>query len=106
MRTKITHQKLLTPEIRYAFNGNVSATPRQTKNSHTKTQGVLHMENLVINFLRNCDEYCERMFYFEVLKLRTYAQENPNWDSEEEISDFFRTEALELLALTDEQMAW
>ena len=46
------------------------------------------------------------MFYFEVLKLRTYAQENPNWDSEEEISDFFRTEALELLALTDEQMAW
>jgi len=64
------------------------------------------MENLVINFLRNCDEYCERMFYFEVLKLRTYAQENPEWDSEEEISDFFRKEALELLALTDEQMAW
>jgi hypothetical protein len=64
------------------------------------------MENLVINFLRNCDDYCEKLFYLRVLELRTYAQENPNWDSEEEISDFFMKEAEELLALTDEQLAW
>jgi hypothetical protein len=64
------------------------------------------MENLVINFLRMVDDLHEYSFYREVLKIRTYAQENPNWDSEEDISDFFRKEAIELLSLTDEQMAW
>jgi len=64
------------------------------------------MENLVINFLRRIDDLHEYSWSREVLKIRTYAQENPNWDSEEDISSFFREEALELLALKDEHLEW
>lgn len=64
------------------------------------------MENLVINFLRMVDDLHEYSFYREVLKIRTYAQENPNWDSEEDISSFFETEAREILALKDEHLEW